>query len=257
MNRYLRRLANASPAKVWTWVSNPRMLAMNLSQPGASSDDEALRGLFPDTSAEERRTLRLELLRNEQFFAAVEGAMVETRGRRVSWSAWGEFLYLAVRIAKPDLFIETGVFDGQSSAILLQAMADNRSGQLISIDYPAVDQIVDSTHRMTETTLPAGKDPGWLIPQSLRERHELHLGDSREVLPELLGRLGTIDAFMHDSLHTFEHMDFEYRAAWPKLRSGGLLLSDDIGWNAAFHGFCQEHQRRYWRLPGGMGATRK
>ena len=33
--------------------------------------------------------------------------------------------------------------------------------------------------------------------------------------------------FFHDSLHTPEHMRFEFDAAWPHVAPGGVLASDD------------------------------
>ena len=57
---------------------------------------------------------------------------------------------------------------------------------------------------------------------------------------------------------TFEHMYFEYMTAWPYLKEGGILVSDDIFWNAAFHKFCREQHRSYWYVRNcGFGATRK
>ncbi|MBS7618990.1 hypothetical protein KEJ25_10480, partial [Candidatus Bathyarchaeota archaeon] len=41
---------------------------------------------------------------------------------------------------------------------------------------------------------------------------------SREALPDLLRKLNQIDVFLHDSLHTYEHMSFEYETAWPFIR---------------------------------------
>ena len=127
---------------------------------------------------------------------------------------------------------------------------------LVSVDLPAVDTIHLSTSGMRETVLPPGLSPGWVIPDSLRHRHRLELGDSRELLPEILQSLQSVDIFLHDSLHTFDHMSFEYSTAWPHLRDGGLLLSDDILWNSAFHGFCRPLDRKYVRI-GGFGAVRK
>lgn len=46
-----------------------------------------------------------------------------------------------------------------------------------------------------------------------------------------------IDLFLHDSLHTYEQMMFEYRVAWPYIRVKGVLLSDDVGCNEAFKKF--------------------
>ena len=76
--------------------------------------------------------------------------------------------------------------------------------------------------------LPPGKEPGWAIPDDLLARWELRLGDAREVLPALLVETGEIDLFFHDSLHTREHMLFEFETAWPALARGGLLASDDV-----------------------------
>lgn len=50
----------------------------------------------------------------------------------------------------------------------------------------------------------------------------------------LLQHLGQIDLFLHDSLHTQEHMRFEFEEAWAALRPGGLLIADDIQGNRAF-----------------------
>jgi len=73
-----------------------------------------------------------------------------------------------------------------------------------------------------------------MVPTDLRNRWHLYLGDAKEMLPRLLQTLGTIDIFIHDSLHSYEHMLFEFRTAWPHLRGGGVILSDDIDANCSF-----------------------
>ena len=35
-------------------------------------------------------------------------------------------------------------------------------------------------------------------------------------------------------------MMFEYETAWPKLKTGGLLMSDDALWSNAFLDFCHK-----------------
>ena len=69
------------------------------------------------------------------------------------------------------------------------------------------------------------------------------LGRSQDVLPGLLERLGTIDSFMHDSEHSAECMRFEYEQAWPALRDGGVLLSDDVNSTPAFFEFADRAGR--------------
>jgi hypothetical protein len=51
--------------------------------------------------------------------------------------------------------------------------------------------------------------------------------------------VGTLDMLIHDSLHTSNNMTFDLETAWSILRSGGTLLADDIGLNAAFASFVR------------------
>jgi predicted O-methyltransferase YrrM len=142
----------------------------------------------------------------------------------------GLIVYVCVRILKPDLMVETGVASGSSSAYILHAMELNRKGFLYSIDLP---------NAATGASLPEGKQTGWLVPHQLRHRWKLIFGRSQGKLPILLKELGSIDAFLHDSEHTYEIMYFEYQTAWKHLRSGGLLLSDDVHWNKALQDFVK------------------
>src|SRR5687767_12401824 len=114
-------------------------------------------------------------------------------------------LYVVVRAAKPRVVVETGVASGVSSAHILRALAANGTGALYSIDLPNVQE---------HSTLPKGRMSGWIVPDSLRKRRKLYLGDSRELLPELLQDLGNIDMFLHDSDHSYENMTFEFEQAF-------------------------------------------
>ena len=129
--------------------------------------------------------------------------------------------YAIIRGLRPTLAVETGVCYGVTSACLLQAMQQNGTGHLHSIDLPPLARKAD-------------KYVGSLIPVDLCGRWTLHRGNSQRLLAPLLEQLGPIDFFLHDSLHTYEHMKLEFQAAWAALRSGGLLMSDDIEGNTAF-----------------------
>ena len=218
----------------------------------------ALLRMFPEVPGERIDALRLDLLRNHDLFRSLDERLVEVRRRRVVCDEWKQALYALVRLVRPRVMVETGVFDGESSAIILQAMEDEKHGRLVSIDLPAVETIQGSTQFMIETSLPPGRRPGWAIPDALRHRHTLILEDSRTALPRVLEEHDRIDCFFHDSLHTLEHQLFEYREAWPRLPAGGLLVSDDIDWNAAFDTFCREVKRPYVRTANGhLGMTRR
>jgi predicted O-methyltransferase YrrM len=117
--------------------------------------------------------------------------------------------------------VETGVCYGVTSAHLLRALKENQNGYLHSIDLP-----------------PLGKDAdqyvGRLIPAKLKDRWTLHRGCSGKLLKPLLQKHSSIDLFIHDSLHTHRNMTNEFALAWPALRGGGVLISDDIEENSAF-----------------------
>lgn len=125
--------------------------------------------------------------------------------------------YLCVRILKPKVVIETGVSAGRSTAFILAALEDNGVGELFSID----------------------PDPkaGYAVPSEIKHRWHFINDYSENVLEDLLKELKNIDIFLHDSLHTYSHMMYEYTTAWPYIRVGGILLSDDIGLNYAFKHF--------------------
>lgn len=76
--------------------------------------------------------------------------------------------------------------------------------------------------------MPPGKTPGWVVPERLRANWDLRLGDARELLPAAVQEDGSLGLFFHDSLHTREHMLFEFETVWPHLEQGGVLASDDI-----------------------------
>jgi predicted O-methyltransferase YrrM len=135
----------------------------------------------------------------------------------------GFFLYCLVRSLKPEIFVETGVSAGESSSFILQAMEDNKKGKLYSIDFPQA--VVENG---LTTIIPQGKESGWIIPEHLKHRWNLTLGKSEDVLLPLLQNLKKIDIFFHDSLHTYDHMMFEYQTCWDYLNDSGILISDDI-----------------------------
>lgn len=256
MRWIIQELANISLAKLWKVISNPRIVLAILKAPPALSDVDAVISLFPYLTTESVEACRLEFLGNATFFEEINGKMLKKRNRQARLIEWYEFLYMVVRFSRAEIVFETGVFDGQASAVILQALNDNGNGVLISIDLPAQNAIEGSTNLMTESDLPPNCKPGWVVPDYLRQRHQLLIGDSKDLLPQLFEQYKMVDIFLHDSLHTFQHQQFEYTIAWPHLRDEGILLSDDIFWSHAFHKFCKEKDREYVNL-GRFGAVSK
>jgi predicted O-methyltransferase YrrM len=173
----------------------------------------------------------------------------------------GTYLYSVIRQLRPKVAVETGVANGFSTAFLLQALHANGEGDLHSIDLPREvgRDYEPGTFYEGEgrAGIPPGSEPGWLIPGPLRDRWTLVLGRSQDQLPPLLERLGTVDFFMHDSEHSLDCMWFEFNAAWPRLREGGVLVADDVNSTEAFPRFATEQSRRPLRLARGMAVLTK
>jgi hypothetical protein len=148
--------------------------------------------------------------------------------------------YCLVRALRPTVFVETGVLHGMNSAFVLEAMRVNGHGRLISIDLPSYAESGPSNVDGYQGTLPPGREPGWLVPAELRDRWDLRLGPSLDVLPGVLEEVGSeLDGFLHDSDHTHETMSGEFAVAWPALRPGGALIADDSTDNTAFAELCE------------------
>ena len=195
--------------------------------------ENAINSLFPNSTA------KLENLKNEvrhlqsqlrAFFEKLENEPFPSKRKPypIEYSLndfSGIFMYVLCRLLKPEKVLETGIAYGNSSSFILQALNENKKGQLYSIDY---------VFRPWETREAIGS----AIPSELRDRWHLIFGPTNKKLKKTLKDLGEIDIFFHDSLHTYKNMMFEFNAAWQHIKKGGFLLSDDINDNSAFYQFC-------------------
>src|SRR5437879_11625817 len=162
---------------------------------------------------------------------------------------------------KPVRVVVQGGASGLSTTCSLAALDTNGQGELHSIDRPDYEKTYFPALGLDPVAiLPKNRAPGFLVPEELSARWHLHLGDTRKILPSLLGNLDQIALFLHDSEHTFDTMMFEYDTVWPHLPPGGLLLSDDVDWNDAFSSFSlQHHQRPVYLVtscPAGVDNSR-
>jgi hypothetical protein len=133
----------------------------------------------------------------------------------------------------PSNVVETGVARGLTSRVVLEALHRNGFGHLWSIDLPpALDR-----HQVNEI--------GIAVPKRLMDRWTYIEGSSRRRLPALLSKLGKIDLFIHDSMHTEDNVSFEMKLAFGVLRPGGAMIVDDIDLNRAFYDFAQRPDPKY------------
>ncbi len=136
-------------------------------------------------------------------------------------------VFALVRGLAPQLVVETGVANGHSSFVILEALHRNGAGRLLSIDVRP--------------------DVGALVPPELKDRWDLRLLSRRAPrrdLAALVQQIPSIDLFIHDSDHTYRWQMLELTLVWPRLSARGLLTSDDADWSYAFLDFSARQGRR-------------
>jgi hypothetical protein len=160
--------------------------------------------------------------------AAVIAELAE-KVRRTGRSYYAQFpapmdLFAMVRLTKPRNLVESGVASGVSSAFMLMGIKANSMGVLHSIDMP-----VQRTKRRGNEpwAIPPGMSSGWAIPARLRRGWDLRQGRSEDLLEPLLGAIGTLDFYCHDSPVDVKHFEFEMKAIIPRLGPGSLVVADN------------------------------
>ena len=144
----------------------------------------------------------------------------------------GRMCYVLCRVRKPQVVVETGVANGVTSTFILQALETNGAGELHSIDLPPL-------------AVYGSSEVGSLIPQELRHRWRLNLGSSRRLLPPLVEKLGRVDIFVHDSLHSYHNVKREMRVVSKRLAPNGIMVVDNIAGNSAFTEWANKHTAKF------------
>ena len=145
-----------------------------------------------------------------------------TRGNDYWQVSEPEFrLIFAIATAmKAEKIAETGVGPGTTSTAFLKAM-EPFGGKLYSFDLGKKYGNSDE------------KPVGFVVPDNLRSRWTLTLGDSRETLKPGLEKYGPFDIFMHDSEHTYDHVTFELNTAITHMKEHFVIVVDNYNWTEA------------------------
>lgn len=236
---YPKRLAGAltrDPAGVWDKLRDHVVQqweyrkSLHAHEPSGDWECELHRWLgarFPCENRSEFRMLWPSVLKSVQA-AGIDVGPESFAGFNDGDEALVRAIWCIVRHLRPSVTVETGVAHGFTSKFILEALARNGTGQLHSIDRPPLD--------------PALREQiGVAVPDKLRDRWQLIVGSSRRCLPGLVARLGVVDLFIHDSLHTERNVRFEIDHAWRALRPGGIMVIDDIDSNGGFGSFRREY----------------
>jgi len=123
----------------------------------------------------------------------------------------GEALYEQVRRIRPSLIIECGCQHACSTLYMLQGLADNQHGRLISIDPNEM----------------LGDHPGVGLANirraGLESWHECLLTGSEYALPDLCRKRSAVDFAFIDSSHMFDQTIVELYFLNRMLRLGGMI----------------------------------
>ena len=164
------------------------------------------------------------------LWPAVIGEL-ERKGIRVgpeSFKGWNDgdaglvrAIWCLTRHLRPVNVIETGVAHGVTSRFILEALERNGVGHLWSIDHPPLEH---EWHQQIGVAVDGRYPARWSYIKGSSKRH----------LRKIISKLGQIDFFIHDSLHSENNVRFEVESAWSALRPGGAIIVDDIDANWGF-----------------------
>lgn len=137
-----------------------------------------------------------------------------------------ELIYEACEFTQAKSVLETGVAYGWSSFSALKSL-EKRGGTLYSSDMPYLSQDGDQY-------------VGCVVPENLKRNWKLFRFADRESLPKIFGEAKQFDVVHYDSDKAYSGMEWAYNQLYPRLRKGGVFISDDINDNSAFQDFCEK-----------------
>lgn len=169
-------------------------------------------------------------------------------------------LYWLIRQLKPRTIVETGVCNGFSTGLIALALDQNRNGGKVHAIgrakiFDSMDPIWTEEGRHDGEVVVGGQNIGWMVPDAYRNCVELYSGDAESVLPDLVDRLESVDLFFHDSDHSYDHMTFEFNEVIRKLSKPGIIVADNIAWNASLWDFADKCGVPAYNFRGSVGVA--
>lgn len=169
-----------------------------------------------------------ELLADQELRDALSAGL-RTNPRRDDEPRYGKRTmdYGIIRARKPQVVVELGTHDGLGSAVILRALqrnaAEGEDGRLICLDI--------------------GEEAGWLVPDELRERMSVQLGDARETLEPLVSEHG-VDFFISDIGPYYDGKEWVFETARRHAR-GELVIRDEFDEITVLREFAGRGGARY------------
>lgn len=173
----------------------------------------------PDTTSDE--WCREQSLDTEKVVLKITGEGIDWDVKELD-SGNGRLLYTLAEFLGATRIIETGVYHGESSRMLLESVS-KRDGMVISTDIPHPEKYSQA---------------GMLVCEELRKYWQLIQLPDRIALPMALSQMPEIDMCYYDSDKSYGGRMYSYPRLWEALREGGIFVSDDISDNFGFRDFC-------------------
>ena len=156
-------------------------------------------------------------------------------------------LYEAIKLIKPKILIETGTFEDHGVYVMAKALQEiGNKATIYTIDYDN-----DPLTKLDEHS--------WLKLKQIRDENLSVIrerfsnvriiyinGDSREVLPKLVRKIGfKWDFFYQDSMHFYEGIKSEWETIYQYANHNAVAVFDDISikkvnFNQDGYRFCRE-----------------
>lgn len=154
-----------------------------------------------------------ELERDSVLYEELEARLRPNRRREpVPRFGYRRAAYAVVRLVRPAAVVEVGTHDGLGAAAMAAALDRNAS-----------DGEPGTLH-----TLDQNPSAGWLIPERLRPRVRLHVGDVLDVLPAVLAQ-EPAELLFQDVGHAFEPRAEVFAMAADAARGPVTIMSEIDG----------------------------
>ena len=163
----------------------------------------------------------LGLLPNPQLAVLEHGVTTieqarQRSGATIGYPGWGLIYHLMLSHldrSRTEIIIETGTNWGCTTIVLAQALVDaGCAGHVVTFE-------IDKGN--------ADKARHNLAAAGLAERVELHVGDSRELLPKVLEKEHGIRAAFLDASHLYADVMREFQTVLPSIADDALVLFDN------------------------------
>ena len=178
-------------------------------------------------SASELRELRRQLAESDLPDRLLARGATDAFPRELPQAA---LLYLLIRASRPKRVVETGVGPGYSTSWILEALAANGAGELLSL---GPGSHVGRSNGVGPFTV------GSLVPPALRSRWTLVLGNTDSRFEDIVRPEHATDLVLVDRVLDVDRTRFELHHAWSSLAPHGLLLAHHIDANPAWDDLCR------------------